>query len=326
MEQRIRVAAVQMRPVLGDVEHNLRSAERLVRRAFADGAEWVILPEFFPSAVAFHPKMLGVARPLEGGGPRELIQALAREHGRVVGGSFIALRGQRSYNTFVLAFPDGSTWYHDKDQPTMWENCYYEAGRDDGVLATPRGKFGAALCWEFVRARTARRLRGKVDLVVGGSCWWTLPDKGLPGFPRALHERNLEILRETPGRFARMVGAPVVHAAHAGEFEGFLPLFPGFPYRSRYLGETQIVDAEGRLLARMRGEDGEGLLIAEVELGKKMPPADSIPEGFWIPDLPLQFRLMWAIQNLHGRIYYNRKTLGARARSMPGSPRTTAES
>lgn len=319
MNERIRVAAVQMRAVLGDVEQNLRSAERLVRQAFESGAEWVILPEFFTSAVAFHPRMLGAARPLEGGGPREMLQALAREYGRVVGGSFVALRAQRRYNTFVLAFPDGSTWYHDKDQPTMWENCYYEGGCDDGVLETPRGKIGAALCWEFVRTRTARRLRGRVDIVVGGSCWWTLPERRLPGFPRSLHARNLEILRETPSRFARMVGAPVVHAAHAGEFEGRLPLFPGFPYRSRYLGETQIVDAEGRLLGRMRSEDGEGFVAAEVELGKKVSPADPIPERFWIPDLPLQFRLMWALQNLHGRMYYSRKTLPSQIFRKAGS-------
>ncbi len=325
MKERIRVAAVQMCAVLGDVEQNLRSAGRLVRQAFESGAEWAILPEFFTSAVAFHPRMLGAARPLEGGGPQEMLRSLAREHGRVVGGSYIALRGERSYNTFVLAFPDGSTWYHDKDQPTMWENCYYEAGCDSGVFDTPRGTVGAALCWEFVRTRTARRLRGQVDLVVGGSCWWTLPEKRLPGFPRDLHESNLEILRETPARFARMVGAPVVHAAHAGEFEGALPLFPGFPYRSRYLGETQIVDADGRILGRMRGEEGEGFVIAEVELGKKMPPPDPIPERFWIPDLPLQFRLMWALQNMHGRIYYRRRTLRSRVVPKSGSSRTPAE-
>ena len=42
-------------------------------------------------------------------------------------------------------------------------------------------------------------------------------------------------------------------------------------------------------------------------------------------DLPLQFRLIWAIQSFHGRMYYNRKTLGTRARSMSGSSRAAAE-
>jgi len=46
----------------------------------------------------------------------------------IVGGSFIASRSGEHYNTFVLAMPDGSTAFHDKDQPTMWENCYYLGG------------------------------------------------------------------------------------------------------------------------------------------------------------------------------------------------------
>jgi len=58
----------------------------------------------------------------------------------------------------------------------MWENCYYKGGHDDGVLDTPAGRVGVALCWELVRIQTLRRSIDKVDLVAGGSCWWDLPD------------------------------------------------------------------------------------------------------------------------------------------------------
>ncbi len=50
----VRIAAVQMQAILGDVEANLAKAEQLAREAFRRGAEWVILPEFFTSGVAFH--------------------------------------------------------------------------------------------------------------------------------------------------------------------------------------------------------------------------------------------------------------------------------
>ena len=62
----MRVAAVQMRAQVGAVERNLSSAEALVGEAFRRGAQWVILPEFFPSAVAFTPAMLSALQPLEG--------------------------------------------------------------------------------------------------------------------------------------------------------------------------------------------------------------------------------------------------------------------
>jgi len=58
MVHKMKVAAVQMRAELGNVKSNLSTAEALVREAFRKGAKWVILPEFFPSAVAFAPNML----------------------------------------------------------------------------------------------------------------------------------------------------------------------------------------------------------------------------------------------------------------------------
>ena len=50
MSQTIRAAAVQMQAVFGDVDANLEQVDHLVRRAFDEGADWVILPEFFTSA------------------------------------------------------------------------------------------------------------------------------------------------------------------------------------------------------------------------------------------------------------------------------------
>jgi Predicted amidohydrolase len=168
---KMKVAAVQMRAELGNVKSNLSTAEALVREAFRKGAKWVILPEFFPSAVAFAPNMLTAWRPLEGE-PFQLMQKLAREFEGVIGGSFIARSGNDCLNSFLLVFPSGEYFRHDNDIPTMWENCYYIGGQDDGVLKTPTGPVGVAVCWELIRSQTARRMQNRVDLIVGGSCWW----------------------------------------------------------------------------------------------------------------------------------------------------------
>jgi len=305
----MKFAAIQMIAEFGVVEANLKISERLTSQAFNQGADIVILPEFFTSAMGFHTKMLDVVRPLDGK-PMQLLQNLAMKHQGIVGGSFIAFRENESYNTFVLVFPDGSTYFHDKDQPTMWENCYYIGGKDDGILKTPVGNIGVALCWEFVRTRTVRRLLGRIDIVVGGSCWWTTPiDSTLPGFSPKLHERNVEIMRETPARFARMLGVPVVHAAHAGDFEGEMPLMPNIPYKSYYLGETQIVDGTGKVLAHLSYEDGEGIVMADIDLAQKWEPSEAIPDRFWIPELPPQLLQTWQFMNRHGEEYYQRETI-----------------
>ncbi len=101
MVHKMKVAAVQMRAELGNVKSNLSTAEALVREAFRKGAKWVILPEFFPSAVAFAPNMLTAWRPLEGE-PFQLMQKLAREYEGVIGGSFIAKSGDDCLNVGKL--------------------------------------------------------------------------------------------------------------------------------------------------------------------------------------------------------------------------------
>ncbi len=303
MGKRITVSAVQLTPSVGDVDTNIKRAGVLVNRAFKDGAQLVVLPEFFPTGVAFSPKLLSAARPIDGTPSRFLIETATRHHG-FVGGSFIASRGGHNHNTFVWANPDGTTASHDKDQPTMWENCYYVGGRDPGRLNTPLGPVGVALCWELVRTRTARRLLGQTDLLVSGSCWWTVPDwKVMRGFWESVHRSNLTVMEETLPTMARLLGVPVIHAAHAGSFTAKMPLMPMIPYRSFYMGNTQIVDADGTVLAKLGPEDGEGVVTAEIELGRKKPSL-KIPDGFWIPRIHPFVRFVWFYQNLHGKCYY----------------------
>jgi predicted amidohydrolase len=60
----------------------------------------------------------------------------------------------------------------------MWEHYFYEGGDpiDTGVLGTyDNTRIGAAVCWEFMRTMTARRLRNQVDVIMAGSCWWSIP-------------------------------------------------------------------------------------------------------------------------------------------------------
>ena len=309
----MRVAAVQMTATLGAANKNIESARRLAGEAFSHGARMVILPEFFTSAMGFHPIMNSVAEKPDGPA-LGMLKELATAWGSIIGGSFIITEGGHARNCFFLVFPDQKPFRHDKDQPTMWENCYYQGGTDDGVLQTPIGTIGTALCWEFVRARTVRRMIGRVDLVVGGSCWWSLPKKRLPGFTNSVRDKNLSIMRETPARFARLLGCPVVHAAHAGDFKGRIPLLPGFTYESFFLGETQIVAGDGRVLARMAQADGEGYIMADISPGRQAP-SETVPDRFWIPELPLPIRFAWWYQNIHGKWYYQkRRSMKSRAR------------
>ena len=297
------VAAIQMTPKLGDVQSNMKQAEHLIRQAIARGAQWIILPEMFTSAVAFHEDMLKSIQAADGP-PLQLLKRLSKEGNAVIGGSFLASTDKGVFNTFVLVFPDGKVVQHNKDSPTYWENCYYKGGNDDGVLQTPIGNVGSVLCWELIRSRTASRLLNKVKMVVGGSCWWTLPEDSDTDSPR--WAANLKMIQDAPLRMARMLGVPVIHGSHAGDFEGFFsPELADVPYNSSYLGEAMIVDAQGRVLASRSKEQGEGVVFAEIQISGKAVPSETIPETFWIPkEMPEDWKESWERWLDRGADYY----------------------
>jgi predicted amidohydrolase len=293
----MRIAACQMNAQLARIPENLARAERMLDEAFARGATWAVLPEFFPSAISYHPSLQAVAMPFEGPALEMMRAASRRYHGHV-GGSFICSRGSDAFNTFVLVRPDGTFGIHDKDMPTMWEGCYYRGGFDDGIVETEIGPVGVAMCWEFIRWTTARRLAGKIELLIGGSCWPTYP-KGMAMFGR---RRSDDMMRACFGRMARILGVPVVNANHVGTFPGSVP-FVGLPYVSQFMGESQIVDAEGNVLARARLEDGECVIVADVTPGRRASQ-ETLGAGFWIPDMPPGFDLLWRAFNWHARREY----------------------
>jgi predicted amidohydrolase len=302
----MRAAAVQLEAALGDVERNLAECERLAREAARQGAELVALPEFFTTGVSFMPELAGASLPPDGAAT-VMLERVAAEEKVWLGGSFLCRDPDGEVrNAFFLAGPDGRVrGRHDKDLPTMWENAFYVGGEDDGVIEAGPFVAGAAVCWELMRSRTARRLAGKVDVVVGGSNWWSVPEWPPRRLTSRMEERNEANALGAPAYFARLVGAPVVHAAICGSFRCPLPDLGGIPYRGRFEGGAQIAAADGTVFALRRPEEGSGLAIADVEIGR-VPPADPIPRRYWLHRRGLIPAAAWNSQRWHGRRWYRR--------------------
>lgn len=315
----MRVAAVQLEPVIADVDANLAACERLVDEAASAGAEWVLLPEFFTTGAAFDERLAHAALP-PGGAATRLLVDVARRHGITVGGSFLCRDADGEVrNAFMLVGPDGTVLgRHDKDLPTMWENAFYVGGApgDDGVIEAGGLTVGAAVCWEYMRTQTVRRLRGRVDLVVGGSNWWSIPAWPPRAVFRRMEARNAALATTVAERFATYVGAPVVHAAQAGPLRCPLPWMGGLTYRGHLEGGAVIADATGRVLARRARQEGAGLAVADVEPGR-VPPTQTLPDRFWLHRRQVIPAFMWSFQRAHGRRWYRRHVAG-RSGSEPG--------
>ena len=241
------------------------------------------------------------------------------------------------FNTFVLASPTGNVYTHDKDFPTFdIESAVYAGGEDDefvkelsgqvtvaskqpvpsrpqniksGVFTLGSGmNVGAALCWEQCRYRTARRLTGRVDLVLAASSWpFVSPDSDISRANPDAGQGALaagETIREAPRRLARLVGAPVVHASLVGETWSSAGSVLGGEAVLRFSGESQVTDAHGRTLARRSYAEGEGLVVAEVET-RRVEPSEPIPSNaFWTPEVGLRSQQAWAVSGAAGREAY----------------------
>ena len=317
----MRAAAIQLAARVADVDANLEACERLADQAGADGAECIVLPEFFTTGIGFVPELADAALAPDGEAT-DLLRSLARRHGAIAAGSFLCRDADGEVrNAFLVANADGElVGRHDKDLPTMWENGFYLGGDDDGVIATDDLTIGAAVCWELMRTQTVRRLRGRIDLALTGSGWWSVPQSWPP---RALMRRaeagNRALARRAAQQLAPFVGAPVIHAAHCGPLHCAMPWSP-LPYEGHFEGWAMICDASGRVLGGRAAEQGEGVVIAEVEPGRVQPVLQP-PDRFWLHRRGAIGAFTWWYQRLWGRPYYREHVAGRAARP---SRKTTA--
>lgn len=332
-----RVAAIQFAPKVGDISFNLSQADALIREALNKGARWVVLPEFFPSGTGLHPALFDSYQPVDGR-PTEMLKELAKLGRAYVCGSIMCKSRSDAYNTLVLACPDGSTVTHDKDFPTgVFESAFYAGGEDnvyaeklakegartspsrvstrvgsspDGAFAHSGTGIGTALCWEIARYRTAKRLVGKVDILLASSGWWTTdPERDWPGLrpdqSRSFWNEHQALIDAAPQRMARLMGVPVVHANFTGPNPGYSTLTFETAAHGRYLGSSQIVDAQGKTVARLGME--QGVLVADVIVARR-DVTETISDEFWLPEVTEGMRRRWTTGGATGRDYYLRET------------------
>ncbi len=309
---KVTAAAIQMEAKAGDVAANLEAVEALCKRAIASGARLIALPEFFTSRIVFQDSVFESVLPVDNEAI-DLMRDLARQSDCSIGGSMLIADGAEVYNRYCFVEPSGQLHTHDKDLPTMWENGFYGPGHDEGQFDTDIGSVGAAVCWELIRSQTVKRLAKRIDVVMAGSHWWALPSNwgGLFNtLTASTRQYNRYLCENAPVEMARLLGVPVIHANHCGSFETLSCCVPGatkgLRFKSEFVGCAQIVDANGHVLASRQASEGEGIVIADITLGSQQPRQD-LGRDFWIPSLPLLLKMVWIVDRLWSRSYYQRE-------------------
>lgn len=164
------VAAIQM-SMARDVETNVATAERLVRRAAEEGGQIILIPELFEGhyfckdqKASEHARAL----PIDDHPTIRHFQAVASELGVVLPISVFERANNALFNTVAMVDADGSMMgiyrkSHIPDGPGYTEKFYFSPG-DTGfrVWDTAHGKVGVGICWDqwFPEAARSMALMG----------------------------------------------------------------------------------------------------------------------------------------------------------------------
>jgi N-carbamoylputrescine amidase len=162
----IKVAATQF-ACSPDRAANLATAERMVRKAHALGANVVLLQELFETpyfCIEMNPRHFDKAFPIDANPAVQMGCKLARELNLVLPISVFERAGNVFYNSVAMIDAGGELLgiyrkAHIPDSPGYYEKFYFSPG-DTGfkVWSTQFGKIGVAICWDQWFPESARAM------------------------------------------------------------------------------------------------------------------------------------------------------------------------
>jgi N-carbamoylputrescine amidase len=253
------VAAVQM-AMVDDVADNVATADRLVRKAVADGARLVLIPELFEGPYFckdMDPIHFDRARPIEDHPTVDHFRGVAAALDVVLPISIYERANNATFNTVVMIDADGSLMgtyrkSHIPDGPGYTEKFYFNPG-DTGfrVWNTRFGVVGVGICWDQWFPESAR-------------CMALLGAEVLC-YPTAIGSEPPDPSWDSSGHWQRVM------QGHAGA--NLTPLVAsnrvghevGKTTEITFYGSSFIADATGRKVAEA-GRDGEAVLTATFDL------------------------------------------------------------
>ena len=244
-----RIAAIQMIST-SRIEENLRTAARWIAEAAAQGAELVVLPEYFPIIGRDDADKIAV-RETEGNGPiQDFLAATAQRRKLwIIGGSLPlqASTDNKVRNTCLVFDPQGKQvarydkihlFDFQKDEQHYNESATIEPGVQPVAFDTPFGRIGLSICYDLRFPELFRAL-GKIDLLV-------LP----AAFTEVTGRAHWEILLR-----ARAIENQcyVLASAQGGKHQN----------RRETHGNSMLIDPWGEILAR-RDKDA-GIIIGDMD-------------------------------------------------------------
>jgi predicted amidohydrolase len=183
-EQDVVVAGLKLMPERWNKEANFAKLQRYSRDAAGKGAELVLAPEgFLEGYVGNVHANPGTTREryFEAGesldGPLiDRVRNLARELKIYLGTGFAERRGDKMFNSFAVFSPQGELALHYSKSHNADDEPFNTTGTDFPVVETPRGRWGALICYDRQLPETARILAIKGAQLLLVPAWGSYND------------------------------------------------------------------------------------------------------------------------------------------------------
>ncbi len=148
----IRVAAAQFEHVSGDKRANLATITAMAEEAARKKVEILAFPECCITGYWFlrrltREELAALAEPVFEGQSSQELAALARRLGMTIGAGLVEAAGERFFNTYVVAMPDGRMARHRKLHAFV--SPHLSCGDEFTVFDTPHGcRIGVLICYD----------------------------------------------------------------------------------------------------------------------------------------------------------------------------------
>lgn len=178
-EAMVKIACIQMEPVVGEKQRNVQRSLEFIERAAANGARLVVLPELCNSGYVFNSRdeAFALAEEVPAGPTCRGWEEVARKHGLHIVAGINEREGQTLYNAAAVIGPSGHMGTFRKVHLWDEENLFFEPGNlGFPVFQTPLGRIGALICYDgwFPESFRLCALQG-ADIVCIPTNWVPIP-------------------------------------------------------------------------------------------------------------------------------------------------------
>lgn len=249
-EAAVRIACVQMEPIVGEKDRNVRRSIEMIEEAAGKGATLVVLPELCNSGYVFDTReeAFALSEEIPAGPTCQAWAGVASKHGLHIVAGIDERDGDVLYNSSVVIGPHGYVGTFRKVHLWNKENLFFEPGNlGFPVFKTPIGRIGTFICYDgwFPESYRLCALQG-ADIVCVPTNWVPIPGQ----------DENREA----------MANILAMAAAHSNSLFVAAADRIGTERQQPFIGQSIIVSYTGWPVSGPASPDKEEIIYADVNL------------------------------------------------------------